>query len=57
MSKQPTFKVAAVRVRKLADGDGTPAPTPTTTASEPMTADVLPTSGGTGVRETMRRAR
>ena len=36
VSKQPLFKVAAVRVEKLADGDGTPAPAPTNTASEPV---------------------
>jgi anaerobic selenocysteine-containing dehydrogenase len=36
VSKQPLFKVAAVRVAKLADGDGTPAPAPTTTAYEPV---------------------
>ena len=41
VSKQPTFKVAAVRVRKLADGDGTPSPAPTTTASEPVAADAV----------------
>jgi hypothetical protein len=57
VSKQPTFKVAAVRVRKLADTDGTPAPAPTTTASEPLVDGVPPTSGGTGVRETVRRPR
>ena len=39
VSKQPLVKVAAVRVRKLADTDGTPAPAPTTTASEPVTTD------------------
>jgi ferredoxin-nitrate reductase len=36
VSKQPLFKVAAVRVEKLADGDGTPAPAPRNTASEPV---------------------
>jgi anaerobic selenocysteine-containing dehydrogenase len=34
VSKQPLFKVAAVRVEKVADGDG-PAPAPTTAASRP----------------------
>jgi len=57
VSKQPTFKVAAVRVHKLADGDGTPAPAPTTTASEPLTDTAPATAGGTGVRETVRRPR
>jgi anaerobic selenocysteine-containing dehydrogenase len=36
VSKQPLFKVAAVRVEKLADGDGA-SPAPTTTASAPAT--------------------
>jgi ferredoxin-nitrate reductase len=57
VSKQPTFKVAAVRVRKVADGDGTPAPAPTTTASEPVAAGVEPTAGGTGVDETIGEQR
>jgi anaerobic selenocysteine-containing dehydrogenase len=39
VSKQPQFKLAAVRVEKLADGDGTAAPAPTTTASAPVGAD------------------
>jgi ferredoxin-nitrate reductase len=52
VSKQPLFKVAAVRVKKLADGDGTPSPAPTTTASDPITEGVPPTAGGMGVRET-----
>ena len=38
VSKQPLFKVAAVRVEKLADADGVAAPAPTTTASEPVEA-------------------
>jgi anaerobic selenocysteine-containing dehydrogenase len=37
VSKQPVFKVAAVRVEKIADGDGT-APAPTATASAPAGA-------------------
>jgi anaerobic selenocysteine-containing dehydrogenase len=36
VSKQPMFKVAAVRVTKVASGDGTPSPAPTTTASAPV---------------------
>ena len=34
-SKQPLFKVAAVRVTKIADAGGEPAPAPTTAASAP----------------------
>jgi hypothetical protein len=52
VSKQPVFKLAAVRVRRLAGGDGTPAPAPTTTASAPVAADVPATTGGDGVVET-----
>ncbi|WP_295835193.1 nitrate reductase [uncultured Microbacterium sp.] len=43
VSKQPLFKVAAVEVRKVADGVG-PAPAPTTTASRP--ASPVPTTVG-----------
>jgi len=50
VSKQPQFKVAAVRVERIADG-GVPAPAPTTTASEPTTSGVPATAGGHGVRE------
>jgi anaerobic selenocysteine-containing dehydrogenase len=35
VSKQPTFKTAAARVTRVAEGDGA-APAPTTTASEPV---------------------
>lgn len=45
-SKQPIFKTAAARVRKVRDGDGEPAPAPTTTASAPVTASVPATVGG-----------
>jgi anaerobic selenocysteine-containing dehydrogenase len=46
VSKQPYFKTAACRVRKIRDGGG-PAPAPTTTASAPARpAGVPPTSGG-----------
>ncbi|TRW44078.1 molybdopterin oxidoreductase family protein [Georgenia yuyongxinii] len=45
-SKQPLFKTAAARVRKVADGAG-PAPAPTTTASAPLAAGVPPTQAGT----------
>jgi anaerobic selenocysteine-containing dehydrogenase len=47
VSKQPMFKVAAVRVTKLRGGDGTASTAPTTTASAPVdTTYVHPTSGG-----------
>ncbi|THG33022.1 molybdopterin oxidoreductase family protein [Naasia lichenicola] len=45
VSKQPLFKVAAVRVQKVADGRG-PAPAPTTAASRPSDPSVPPTIGG-----------
>jgi hypothetical protein len=46
VSKQPQFKIAKVRVTKVADGTG-PAPAPTTTASRPVSGtDVPPTTGG-----------
>ncbi|WIB34335.1 nitrate reductase [Curtobacterium sp. MCSS17_005] len=48
VSKQPLFKVAAVRVEKVADGGG-PAPAPTTAASRPASGAgnaVPPTVGG-----------
>jgi anaerobic selenocysteine-containing dehydrogenase len=51
VSHQPLFKVAAVRVEKVADGDGSPAPAPTTTASQPVADGVAATAGGEGVRE------
>jgi ferredoxin-nitrate reductase len=55
VSKQPQFKGAAVRVERIADGGGVPAPAPTTTASEPVTDGVPPTTGGAGVRETVEQ--
>jgi ferredoxin-nitrate reductase len=46
-SKQPLYKVGAVRVTKIADAGGTPAPAPTTTASVPASEDQVPeTTGG-----------
>src|SRR5919107_1766857 len=47
-SKQPLYKVGAVRVTKVADAGGTPAPAPTTTASAPAFDGQVPeTAGGT----------
>ncbi|GIG29064.1 molybdopterin oxidoreductase family protein [Cellulomonas marina] len=48
-SKQPVFKTAAARLRRLAASDGTPSPAPTTTGSAPVgpgAASVPPTRGG-----------
>lgn len=45
VSKQPIFKTAAARVRRVAAGRG-PAPAPTTAAAEPVRAGVPPTIGG-----------
>jgi hypothetical protein len=42
-------------VERIADGGGVPAPAPTTTASEPMTGGLPPTTGGAGVRETVEQ--
>jgi ferredoxin-nitrate reductase len=39
VSKQPHLKIAAVRVRKLRDGDGSKAPAPVNTASAPARED------------------
>jgi anaerobic selenocysteine-containing dehydrogenase len=59
-SKQPLYKVGAVRVTKIADSSGTPAPAPTTTASAPVSGSFdgpapAPTTGGGSaeVTETM----
>ena len=47
VSKQPTFKVAAVKISKVACGDGSPAPAPTVGASAPINRSaVRPTTGG-----------
>jgi anaerobic selenocysteine-containing dehydrogenase len=46
-SKQPLYKVGAVRVTKVSDSSGTPAPAPTTTASAPISGVSVPgTAGG-----------
>jgi ferredoxin-nitrate reductase len=44
-SKQPMFKLAAVRATKISSGDGA-APAPTTGAAAPVDPDVPPTTGG-----------
>ena len=47
VSKQPFFKVAAVRVSKLADAAGQPSPAPTVGGPAPLDgADLPPTVGG-----------
>jgi ferredoxin-nitrate reductase len=45
-SKQPLFKVGAVRVTKVADASGEPAPAPTTTSQAPFES-MQKTAGGT----------
>jgi hypothetical protein len=46
VSKQPLFKMAAVKVEKVADSGGEPAPAPTTTASAPVTSGAIPETVG-----------
>jgi ferredoxin-nitrate reductase len=46
VSKQPLFKVGAVRVSKVADAEGAPAPAPTTTASAPASTGSVPETVG-----------
>jgi len=55
VSKQPTFKVAAVSVRKLADAHGLPSPAPTIGGPAPTAAAVPPTVGGEQAMTTSRR--
>ncbi len=45
-SKQPLYKVGAVRVTKVATSDGTPAPAPTNTASAPTSSGSVPETAG-----------
>ena len=45
-SKQPLYKVGAVKVTKIADGGGTPAPAPMNTASAPASDSQLPETAG-----------
>src|SRR5829696_8864318 len=45
-SKQPLYKVGAVRVTKVATSDGTPAPAPTNTASAPTSVGSMPETAG-----------
>src|SRR5215208_3732035 len=45
-SKQPLYKVGAVKVTKIADAGGTPAPAPTNTASAPASDSQLPATAG-----------
>lgn len=46
VSKQPIFKVSAVRLAKIRGSDGKAAPAPTNTASAPLGSSVQATAGG-----------
>jgi anaerobic selenocysteine-containing dehydrogenase len=50
VSKQPNYKVCAVRVTRLADAERRPAPAPTTTASAPAAGGLPATTGGLGAQ-------
>lgn len=53
VSKQPLFKVAAVRIDKVAIGDGSPSPAPTVGAPRPVDgAMIAPTVGGSAALAT-----
>jgi anaerobic selenocysteine-containing dehydrogenase len=54
VSKQPIFKVAAVRVSKLADSAGTVSPAPTVGGSAPTDPGVPATVGGPAAEATSR---
>ncbi|MBT2502866.1 molybdopterin oxidoreductase family protein [Curtobacterium sp. ISL-83] len=56
VSKQPIFKVAAVRVEKVADATG-PSPAPTTTASRPAEPNDVPETVGGPEAEAEERLR
>ncbi|NGO12612.1 hypothetical protein G5C60_34640 [Streptomyces sp. HC44] len=45
-SKQPLYKTAAARLRRVRAEDGSPAPAPTTGASAPLGSGVRETRGG-----------
>jgi ferredoxin-nitrate reductase len=45
-SKQPLYKIGAVKVSKVADAGGTCAPAPTTTASAPASEGTVPATVG-----------
>jgi ferredoxin-nitrate reductase len=48
VSKQPHYKVSAVRLTRVAGADGAVAPAPTTTASRPVDPDAVPPTTGGG---------
>jgi ferredoxin-nitrate reductase len=61
VSKQPLFKVGAVKVSKVADADGEPSRAPTTTASAPIGNDSFgltpPATAGAGEAEVTEKTR
>lgn len=56
VSKQPLFKSAAARLRRLGP-TGSPAPAPTTTASAPLPGADVPATTGGGTGEAREEAR
>jgi anaerobic selenocysteine-containing dehydrogenase len=54
VSKQPLFKVAAVRVTRVADADGVPAPAPTVGGCAPLDTSVPATVGGAAAESISR---
>lgn len=56
VSKQPTYKVVAVRVTKLASAEGQVAPAPTTAASAPAPGRAVPPTHGVAGADQARSA-
>jgi ferredoxin-nitrate reductase len=57
VSKQPLYKIGAVKVTKIADAKGEPALAPTTTASAPIVEGSVPQTVGGDEAETTEKVR